>query len=104
MPAQTENQMDNAFSKQVKVTNKDGIHARPSVKIVEVANKFESEIFISKDGLRVNGKSILEILTLAACYGSQLTVEGIGKDAQEAVEAITNLLGTEFHFPQSEKG
>ncbi len=92
--------MEKYFSKKVKVKNRDGIHARPSVKIVELTNQFSSDIFISKDDLKVDGKSILDILTLAACFGSELIIEAYGEDAENAVNALSNLLATEFHYPQ----
>ncbi len=94
--------MNKHFSKKIKVVNRDGIHARPSVKIVETANQFSSKIYIIKDDMKVDGKSILEILTLAASFGSELVVEADGKDAEEAVESISRLLSTEFHFHQQD--
>ncbi len=92
--------MKKHFSKKVKVVNRDGIHARPSVKIVETANQYSSKIYIIKDGMKVDGKSILEVLTLAASFGSELVVEADGNDAEVAVEAVSILLSTEFHFRQ----
>ncbi len=92
--------MNKHFSKKVKVVNRDGIHARPSVKIVETANQYSSKVSIIKDGMKVDGKSILEVLTLAASFGSELVVEADGNDAEAAVEAVSRLLSTEFHFHQ----
>ncbi|MDH4129733.1 MAG: HPr family phosphocarrier protein [Spirochaetota bacterium] len=90
--------MSNRYSKRIKVKNHDGIHARPSVKIVEMANKFSSNIIIKKGNLSVDGKSILDILTLAACFGTELIVEADGDDAKEAVEAVSALFAQEFNF------
>lgn len=93
--------MSNHFSKNITVKNRDGIHARPSVAIVEVANQFSSDIYLQKPNRpKVNGKSILDILTLAACYGTDIIVEATGDDAQEAVETIVNLISKEFNFPR----
>ncbi len=94
--------MDNFYSIQVIVKNRDGIHARPSMLIVEAANKFSSEIFIQKEELRINGKSILGLLTLAASYGTELMVEARGKDAGEAAKTIGNLLSKEFNFAKGQ--
>ena len=94
--------MSNHYSKNIKVRNRDGIHARPSVKVVELANEFPCDIFIIKDDLKVNGKSILEVLTLAASYGTELTVEAIGKDAEKAVNEVATMLSTEFEFPNQD--
>jgi len=87
------------FSTRVTVQNKDGIHARPSVRIVEIANNFQSDIYIQKGDLKINGKSILDLLTLAASYGTLLTVEAFGDDAKEAVQAVSSFLSQEYNFP-----
>ncbi|MDH5680518.1 MAG: HPr family phosphocarrier protein [Spirochaetota bacterium] len=94
--------MSNHYIKKIKVRNRDGIHARPSVKVVELANEFSSDIYIVKDDLRVNGKSILEVLTLAASYGTELTVEAVGDDAEEAANEVGVMLSTEFEFPHQD--
>lgn len=64
----------------VEIVNKAGLHTRPSATIVKIASKYKSEFFISKDGLRINGKSIIGVMTLAAGMGSQLHMEFNGPD------------------------
>jgi len=79
-----------------EITNQLGIHARVAAKLVETANRFQSEVFLEKDGVEVNGRSILEILTLFCPYGSRLTVRTEGIDAQEAMEAFVRLIAAKF--------
>jgi phosphocarrier protein HPr len=79
-----------------EITNQLGIHARVAAKLVETANRFRSEVFLEKDGVEVNGRSILGILTLFCPYGSRLTVRTEGVDAQEAMEAFVRLIEAKF--------
>jgi phosphocarrier protein HPr len=83
-------------SKTLTILNEVGIHARPASMIVKRLLEFESEVFIEKDGKRVNGKSIMGILMLAASKGSQIRVEADGPDAQAAVEAVEELVRGKF--------
>ena len=76
----------------VVLTHENGLHARPATKLVEAAGKFVSDISIAKDGYVVNGKSVIEILTLAAEQGAHLTITAKGKDAAEAVKALAQLI------------
>ena len=76
--------------------NEVGIHARPASMIVKCLLQFQSEVFIEKDSKRVNGKSIMGILMLAASKGSQIRVEADGPDAQEALEAVGELIRSKF--------
>lgn len=85
-----------AFSKKVKLVNENGLHARPATRFVETATKFASDITVTKDGQEVNGKSVIEILTLGASAGTFLTITAVGKDAQEAVKALCNLIKKRF--------
>ena len=80
------------------VSNKLGIHARVAAQIVKVANQFESEIWISKSGnnSKVNGKSILDIMTLVCPHGSKVQVNTQGPDASEAMAALAALFQTKF--------
>ena len=68
------------------------LHARPAAQFVKIAESFSAEIWITKDGMRVNGKSILSLLTLAAEEGCELTLEAEGPDEKEALEALRGLL------------
>ena len=81
---------------ELEVVNKVGIHARPAAAIVQTLQDFDAEVFFIKDGQRVNGKSIMGVLMLAAGCGSVLTVEAEGSEAPEAVEAVRNLINSKF--------
>jgi len=83
-------------SVKIALASENGLHARPATKFVEAALKFTSDISIAKDGVVVNGKSIIEILTLAAEQGAKLIITASGSDAQEAVEALTKLVKNGF--------
>ncbi|MCE1190478.1 MAG: HPr family phosphocarrier protein [Ignavibacteria bacterium] len=72
----------------VDIINKAGLHTRPSATIVKLAARHKAEFFISKDGLRINGKSIIGVMTLAAGQGSQLVLEFDGPDEQEMANEI----------------
>ena len=84
------------ITKKVRVKNKLGLHARPAALIVTTASKFQSEFFIAKDGMRINGKSIMGVMMLAAEMGSELTLELDGPDEIEALEAIIAVIDTKF--------
>ena len=78
--------------KIVTVTNKLGLHARPSALLVRAATKYRSEFFIEKDGMKINGKSIMGVMMLAAGIGSQVTLETDGEKELEASDAILALI------------
>ncbi len=78
------------------VVNKLGIHARPAAMFVKTANRFTCDIFVEKDGERVNGKSILGLMMLAAGPGSRLTVHAHGQDASQALAEIETLVKRKF--------
>ena len=84
------------LSKTLTILNEVGLHARPASMIVKRLLQFESEIFIEKDGRKVNGKSIMGILMLAAGKGSRIRVEADGSDAQEALDAVEQLILSKF--------
>lgn len=84
-------------SKTVRISNKLGLHARPSARVVQVASKFASEITLEKEaGRPVNGKSIMGVLTLAAAMGSEVTVTAEGEDEEEALRVVSELLASHF--------
>ncbi len=85
-----------SFSKDVTVQNELGLHARPAASVVKVANQFRSEIFLEKDGEKVNGKSIMGVMMLAASKGSKIKIIAKGVDAQEAVKALEELFMSKF--------
>ncbi len=82
--------------KTVVVINPQGLHARPADLFVRLANQFESRIEVVKDGKRIDGKSILDIMTLAAEQGSQLSIEATGRDAEAARDALVELIEQGF--------
>ena len=73
-----------------------GIHARPAATFVKVASKFDADVFVEKDGERVNGKSIMGLMMLAAGPGSTLLIEIKGKDASQAFTEIEALIANKF--------
>ncbi len=85
-----------ALQKELVVTNKLGIHARPAAMFVKLATRFESDIFVEKDGEKVNGKSIMGLMMLAAGPGSKLMVEANGGDAAQALVELEALLKRKF--------
>jgi phosphocarrier protein HPr len=78
------------------VVNRAGLHARPAAALVKLAGRFLSEIHVEKDGLRVNGKSIMGVLMLAAEQGSSLRFTASGPDADDALSALTDLVRRGF--------
>ena len=82
--------------REVQVKNRLGMHARAAVKFVQTANTFKSEVKVVKDGQEANGKSIMGPLTLVAAHGVTMTVMCDGDDAQAAVTALAELVGTGF--------
>jgi len=81
---------------QVTITNKLGLHARPAMSFVDTASGFKSDIKVFKDGQTVDGKSIMQLMMLAATSGSELKIEAQGPDAQEAVDALAALVLSKF--------
>jgi phosphocarrier protein len=84
------------LTKELVVTNKLGIHARPAAMFVKAANRFQSEIFVEKDGETVNGKSIMGLMMLAAGPGSKLRISAQGDDAGKALVELELLLRRKF--------
>ncbi len=83
-------------SRTITIRNRAGIHARPAALIVQTANQYNSQVFFEKDSNRINGKSIMGIITLGATYNSTLTLITEGDDEQEALEAIAQLFENKF--------
>jgi phosphotransferase system HPr (HPr) family protein len=84
------------IEKQVTISNKLGLHARAAAKFVHTANNFKSKITLSKDSRRIDGKSILGILMLAAAQGTGLTLRVEGPDEREACESLLRLVEDKF--------
>ena len=87
---------DGLSERTVEIVNRAGMHARPAAELVKLAGTFAADIRLEKDGMEVNGKSIMGVLMLAAEQGSALTIRARGDDAEEAVEALSALVGRGF--------
>ena len=84
------------MTKELAIQNRLGLHARPSAMFVKTCNRFRCEIWVEKDGERVNGKSIMGLMMLAAGLGSRLTITCEGDDEVSAMEEIEKLLDRKF--------
>ena len=82
--------------RSVQIVNRNGLHARPAAEIVKTSAAFQSEITLVKDGMEVNGKSIMGVMMLAAECGSTLLLRADGADADAAVEALATLIANRF--------
>jgi phosphocarrier protein HPr len=80
----------------VQIVNRNGLHARPAAEIVKTSAAFQSEITLVKDGMEVNGKSIMGVMMLAAECGSTLLLRADGADAEAAVDALATLIANRF--------
>ena len=81
---------------EVTVVNRLGLHARPSAKVTAAAGRFRAEVWLSRNTRKVNAKSIMGVMMLAAARGSTLVVEAEGADADQAVAALVDLIGSGF--------
>lgn len=88
-------------TRAVVIENPQGLHARPAELFARLALKFESHIEVIRDDQRVDGKSILDILTLGVQQGTMLTLEAHGRDAQEAIDALAKLVENRFECSDS---
>jgi len=84
------------IEKEVDITNKVGLHARPASLLVEAAHKFRSRIWIEKDGQVADGKNIMSLLLLSANKGSSIKIRAEGSDAAEAVQTLVQLVKNKF--------
>ena len=82
--------------RDVEIVNKLGLHARPSARLTQLASGFKSNVFMSRNGRRVNAKSIMGVMMLAAAKGSTITLETEGEDEVEAMEALAELISSGF--------
>lgn len=82
--------------REVRIVNRNGLHARPAAEIVKAAARFKAEITLRRDDMEVNGKSIMGVMMLAAEYGTTLNVRASGPDAEQAVEALAQLVASRF--------
>lgn len=88
------------ISKQLEIINKLGLHARASTKLTQTASKFASEIWVERNGRRVNAKSIMGVMMLAAAKGAIVTLEASGSDETAAIDALSALI--EDYFGEGE--
>jgi phosphocarrier protein len=88
--------MDVMNETTVEIVNRAGMHARPASEFVKLAGRFEADIRVAKDGLEVNGKSIMGVLMLAAECGSTIAIRAEGGDADEALAALAALVSRGF--------
>ena len=84
------------LQREVEIVNRLGLHARASAKLTQIAGQFESDIWLSRNGRRVNAKSIMGVMMLAASQGSTIVLETDGPDEAEAMQAITQLIAGRF--------
>jgi phosphocarrier protein len=88
--------MSESVTTKARIRNELGLHARAAAQLVELATRFEADLFLSKDGREVNGKSIMGVLLLAATRGSEIGIRGEGPDAAELVSAVVELITGKF--------
>ena len=84
------------LTEEMQIINALGLHARPAASLVQTVLKFKCDVYIALNGHRVNAKSIMGLLTLAAAHGSSVTVTCTGNDAEEALSAVRELVESGF--------
>ena len=84
------------LERTIQIQNRYGLHARPAAEFVKLASRFRSELWVKKDDLEVNGKSIMGVMMLAAEYGSEITIRAVGDDAPEALSELCGLVDRKF--------
>ena len=77
---------------EVQIKNADGLHMRPAMQFVDIANQFDCDVTVSNDETNVDGKSIMQMSMLAATYGTKLKIKAEGADAQKAINALQKLV------------
>jgi phosphocarrier protein HPr len=82
--------------REIEIVNKLGLHARASAKLTQLAGQFTAEVWISRDGRKVNAKSIMGVMMLAAAKGSVVTIETDGPDEAQAITALVGLINDRF--------
>ncbi|MHC4461213.1 MAG: HPr family phosphocarrier protein [Planctomycetota bacterium] len=88
---------------EVEIKNADGLHMRPAMQFVDVANQFDCDVTVSNSETSVDGKSIMQMSMLAATCGTKLKIKAEGEDAQKAVDALRELV-EEKHFDEPTRG
>jgi len=88
---------DVVATREVKIVNRLGLHARPAMQFVETANRFLCHVLVHKGEQKVSGKSLMEMMMLAATRGTVLRLEAEGEDAEKCLEALARLIHEKFH-------
>lgn len=88
------------IKQEIQIINKLGLHARASTKLTQTASQFTCEIWIERNSRRVNAKSIMGVMMLAASNGSTITLEADGQDEQAAMDALVKLINSRFGEPE----
>ncbi len=88
--------LTDGVERSVRIANRLGLHARPAAEFVKKANQFEADVFVRKDELEVNGKSIMGMMMLAAEFGSEITIRASGADSGTAVDELVRLVEGRF--------
>ena len=86
-----------SISRDIEIINKLGLHARAAAQLVQIASGFSSHIEIEKDGRRINGKSIMGVMMLAASKGSTITLHADGEDEQDSIDRLVQLINDRFN-------
>ena len=84
------------ITQEVEISNSLGLHARPAMQLVDLANRFDAHLQIAKGKLLVDAKSIMQVMTLAATQGTMLTISATGADASQAIDAMAKLIAEGF--------
>ena len=84
------------LTRELVIMNRYGLHARPAAMFVKTSNRFKSEVWVEKDGEEVNGKSIMGLMMLGAAMGTSITVEATGPEAEQALDALSQLVASKF--------
>ncbi|TCJ17158.1 HPr family phosphocarrier protein [Parasulfuritortus cantonensis] len=84
------------LEREVEIVNRLGLHARASAKLTQTASSFQSDVWLSRNGRRVNGKSIMGVMMLAAAMGTTIKIDIEGPDETEAMSALVGLIGDRF--------
>jgi phosphocarrier protein HPr len=84
------------LEREVEIVNKLGLHARASAKLTQTAGRFQSEVWLARNGRRVNGKSIMGVMMLAAAKGTIIKIDTDGPDEADAMQALLGLIGDRF--------
>lgn len=92
-----------ATERSVQIVNRAGFHARPAAMFVSLASKYDCEVTVEKDGMEVNGKSILNVMMLAAEQGSRITIRARGSGACDAVDSLADLVESGFDEDEEDR-